>query len=138
MWTLFRLTSRKYFYFKSSSFLEYKHSSLYNVHKLHKWKAFLTSDISCFHTFFIIMKKMNMAYHMLAASCRLKNALMSHRDIFSKNVMENHPGLDLRLPVFMTDLSSWKPDLCWLNITNGALIFLYIVFIQYTKLYFPF
>lgn len=47
-----------------------------------------------------------MAYHMLAASCKLRNALMSHRDIFSKNVMENLAGLDLRFTAFMTELSS--------------------------------
>lgn len=84
------------------------------------------------------MKKMNMAYHMLAASCRLRNALMSHRDIFSKNVMEALAGVDLRFTAFGTDLSSWKPDLSLLSITNEALIFLYIIFIQFTKISFQF
>lgn len=43
---------------------------------------------------------------MLAASSRIINSHMSHRDIFSKNIMENLAGLDLRFTVSVTDLSS--------------------------------
>lgn len=50
------------------------------------------------------MKKINMACHMLAASCRLRNGHVSHRDIFSENAMEKLAGVDLRFTVFVTDL----------------------------------